>query len=256
VSVDGKSWALLNCSPDILEQIGKTKALHPARGKRHSPITSVILTNGDIDHIGGLLSLREKQPLKIWAAAKVLKQLSENPIFAVLDRQLVSLHEVTPDTPFSPLHGLAIELFTVPGKVPLYREENDMPSISRDGNTFGLHMRAGEAKLSYLPGCGEIDEKLLHDLAKTQILFFDGTLFTDDEMIKNRTGEKTGRRMGHVSVSGADGTIEKLQSLPAKQRIFIHMNNTNPMLIDGSAQHKAVAAQGWQVGADGMEFSA
>ena len=245
---------MLNCSPDILEQIGKTRALQPKGATRHSPIKSIVLTNGDIDHIGGLLNLREKQPLAIWAGSKVLAQLQENPVFGVLDRQLVTFNEVHAKVGFSPLPGLDMEFFAVPGKVPLYREENNTPMISRDGNTFGLHLRDGMSHVSYVPGCADLDAQLLHDLQECQTLFFDGTLFTDQEMIESGTGQKTGRRMGHLPVSGADGSIAGLKSLNAAQRIFIHMNNTNPMLIDGSQQQAYAEQHGWRVGFDGMEF--
>jgi pyrroloquinoline quinone biosynthesis protein B len=253
VSVDGLRWVLLNCSPDILEQIRNTKALHP-RAKRHSPIQSIILTNGDVDHIGGLLNLREKQGFTIFAGSEVLSQINDSAIFGVLDRAQVGLKDVRPNAAFSPVPDLQVEFFDVPGKVPLYREENDAPNIARDGNTFGLHLRSNGKHVAYVPGCGAIDDELLRELDDVDALFFDGTLFTDDEMLRSGTGSKTGLRMGHVSVSGEAGSIAALQTLRAKHKVFVHINNTNPMLIDDSEEQRYVKSRGWCVGYDGMEL--
>jgi pyrroloquinoline quinone biosynthesis protein B len=214
-----------------------------------------VLTNGDIDHLGGLLSLREAQRFSVWASERVLHQINSNPVFAVLNRDLVSFKVIPWGRRFSPAAGLEIMAFEVPGKVPLYREGEAGHEVSRDGNTVGLHVRSEGRMLSYVPGCGDIDDKLMDDLAATDTLLFDGTLYTDDEMIQSGTGSKTGRRMGHVPVSGPDGSIARLASLPAKARYFVHMNNTNPMLIVGSPERKAAEAKGWIVPLDGMEIS-
>ena len=253
VSPDGASWVLLNCSPDIREQIGAVQKLQPKAALRHSPIVAVVITNGDIDHIGGLLSLREGHTFTIWASGSVLKQIEENPVFAVLNPQHVSFKTINTGETFSPVAGLHVDTFTVPGKVPLYREQPGQHAIERSGTTVGLHLRHGQGTMSYVPGCAEIDAQLLDDLQQTDTLFFDGTLWTDDEMITSRTGVKTGRRMGHVPVSGIDGSIEKLRSLTARQRIFVHLNNTNPLLIDGSPEQQLAMKKGWHVAHDGLE---
>ena len=249
--MDGSRWALLNCSPDIREQIGFLTDLQPHGGPRHSPISDVLLTNGDIDHIGGLLSLRESHPLTIWSSEAVLAQIEANPIFGVLDRRHVEFRAVSPMAAFSPLDGLVMEAFDVPGKVPLYREGEGTPEVTRNGNTVGMHLRHGYRVLSYVPGCGAVDGQLLADLKDTDTLLFDGTLWADDEMIASRTGSKTGRRMGHVPVSGEDGSMAALASLRAR-KIFVHLNNTNPLLIDGSPERRAAEAAGWTVAHDGM----
>jgi pyrroloquinoline quinone biosynthesis protein B len=254
VSIDDSNWVLINCSPDIREQIGAIKALQPKSGKRHSPVVSVVLTNGDIDHIGGLINLREAHAFSVWASAAVIDQINANPIFGVLNRSLVSFHIIKPNVLFSPVAGLDMVAFDVPGKVPLYREGTGTPEVSRNGNTIGMHVRHQGQTLSYVPGCGDIDAQLLDDLRDTDTLLFDGTLWTDDEMIRTQTGVKTGRRMGHVPVSGNDGTMARLQSLDAKQKIFVHLNNTNPLLIDNSPEQIAARAQGWAVAHDGMEI--
>jgi pyrroloquinoline quinone biosynthesis protein B len=252
VSVDGKDWAIFNCSPDIREQIATHSVLHPREGLRHSPITSVVLTNADVDHIGGLITLRESHPFTVWASAKVIEQINANPIFNALNRDIVKF-KIMP-TDFDPLAGLRVTVFDVPGKVPLYREAEWGHAVSRSGDTLGLHIQCGKKRVSYVPGCGAIDERLKSDLSETDLLLFDGTLWTDDEMITSGTGQKTGRRMGHVPVSGVDGSMALLAELQVKQRYFIHMNNTNPLLIEGSPQRKNAEAQGWQVSDDGMEM--
>lgn len=253
VSADGFDWALINCSPDIREQISLSQFLQPQTGPRHSPIKSVVLTNGDVDHIGGLLSLREGHSFNVWANKSVLQQLRSNDIFGVLDPDLVGLHEISPSVDFSPLPGLTFSSFEVPGKVPLYLEMGTAPAVERRGNTIGIHVRSGATKLSYIPGCGAIDAQLLSDLADTDTLLFDGTVWSDDEMREAGVGTKTGKRMGHVSISGNDGSLQGLQSLRATRRIYIHLNNTNPLLVQGSQERLKTEAQGWKIGFDGMD---
>jgi pyrroloquinoline quinone biosynthesis protein B len=254
LSVDGTSWVLLNCSPDIREQIAATPALHPKSSPRHSPIVGVVLTNGDIDHIAGLLSLREMQPLTIWASEQVQAHLHSNSIFSALNRNVVTFQTIATGLVFSPLPGLDVEAFEVPGKVPLYQEADKGHAVAREGNTIGLNVRGQGKTMSYVPGCGDVDTRLLQDLVKTDALLFDGTLWRDDEMITSGTGHKTGRRMGHVPVSGSDGSIKALETLTAKHRYLVHMNNTNPLLIDGSPERQAVEAAGWHVSFDGLEI--
>jgi pyrroloquinoline quinone biosynthesis protein B len=258
VSVDGEQWLLLNCSPDIREQIGRERVLQPARhdvGVRQSPIAAVVLTNADIDHIGGLLSLRERQPFTVWASAAVLAQLRGNPVYSVLDETLVTFWSFAIGESFSPLAGLKVWAFDLPGKVPLYREDAMGHEIRRNGDTIGLHVDEGERRLSYVPGCGAIDAAVLQDLNRTTTLLFDGTLWADDEMITSGTGTKTGRRMGHVPVSGVGNSIKALEALPAIHRYYVHMNNTNPLLIAGSPEQIAAREAGWTVSEDGMEIA-
>jgi pyrroloquinoline quinone biosynthesis protein B len=254
VSTDHTNWVLLNCSPDIREQISATKALQPKTGTRHSPIVSVVLTNGDIDHIGGLVNLREAHSFTIWAVAAVIDQINANPIFGVLNRELVTFRTLEPNVVFSPVSDLVMQAFDVPGKVPLYREGEGTPDVSRNGNTIGMHLSHAGRTLSYVPGCGAIDDQLLTELQNTDTLLFDGTLWIDDEMIMTRTGIKTGRRMGHVPVSGSDGSMTKLESLSARQRFFVHLNNTNPLLIEDSQEQIVARENGWIIAHDGMEI--
>ena len=197
----------------------------------------MVLTNGDVDAVAGLLSLRERQPLSIYATARVLAILTANPIFEVLARDLVERHRLILEEP-TPLRerggaplGLVVEAFSVPGKVPLYLEAQE-PAIDtrRLGEeTIGLRIsdEAGHG-FFFIPSCAAATPELSQRLKGAELVFFDGTLWRDDEMIREGSGAKTGRRMGHMSASGADGAIAAFADLRVRRKIFIHLNNTNP----------------------------
>lgn len=254
VSCDDINWLLLNCSPDIREQIAATRALQPKQAPRHSPIAHVLLTNADIDHIAGLLSLRESQGFTLWASENTFAHLSANTVFTVVNPELVPRRKIDTGQAFEPMPGLRVTTFDVPGKVPLFQEVELGHEVARNGNTIGVHLDHNGKRLSYVPGCGRIDEALIADLARTDLLLFDGTLWRDDEMISSGTGTKTGRRMGHVPVSGKDGSIKALETLAASRRYFVHMNNTNPLLVDGSPAQQEALSAGWHVPRDGTEL--
>lgn len=254
VSVDGASWLLLNASPDLRAQITATPALQPKHGERHSPILAVAVTNGDVDHVAGLLSLRESQPFIVFGTAETLGLIAQNGIFDVVNPALVPRRPVGLGEAFSPLPGLEMELFAVPGKVPLWREDESLVVGAETGATVGAMLTAGGKRLTYVPGCAAVTDALKARIADADLLLFDGTLYSDDEMIAAGTGIKTGARMGHLSMSGPQGTIALLEDVPVKRRVFIHINNTNPALIEGSDARRAVEAAGWTVARDGMEF--
>ncbi len=265
ISADGRAWALLNASPDLRQQIAATPQLAPrgGAGLRDSPIEAVVLTNGDIDHVAGLLSLREGFAFTLNASQRVLDALAANSIFNVLDPQRVA--RVTLQTgkrirlanAGSPL-GLEIEAFTVPGKVALYLEDQSAgPDLgTREGDTIGLQVTDPESGKSffYIPGCAAVDAPLATRLRNAQLVLFDGTLYTDDEMIAQGLSAKTGARMGHISMSGPQGSIAAFQDLNVQRRIFVHMNNSNPVLRDGGPERAAVERAGWEVAYDGMEI--
>lgn len=255
VSGDGGSWAILNASPDIRAQLAATPALWPT-GPRDLPIRSVLLTNGDIDHVAGLLTLREKQPFTLYATAEILAVIAANPIFDALDRDKVVRREVAlgAATEISP--GLTAELFAVPGKVPLYMEgaEAEVRTDLLGEQTVGVHLRAGGEDVFYIPGCARVTPELAARIDGAAALFFDGTLWRDDEMLVTGVGTKTGQRMGHISMSGPEGSIAALAPLSIGRRVFIHMNNTNPALRPDSRERAEAAAAGWTIGQDGMEI--
>ena len=257
ISVDGRDWVLLNASPDLGAQIRATPALQPrgGDGRRDSPIRAVVLTNGDVDHIAGLLTLREKAPLTVFATAETRAAVGANPLFGVLDPALVTWREIALGRPFAPLPGLAVEAFAVPGKVPLYLEGETVAIGTETGSTIGVTVRAGGARLDHVPGCAAVTPALADRLAGTDALLFDGTVFHDDEMRRAGVGTKTGRRMGHLPVGGADGSLAALATVAAGRKVFVHINNTNPMLVDGSPERRAVEAAGWTVAEDGTEIA-
>lgn len=263
VSADGRNWCLLNASPDLRAQIAAHEALSPGadEGLRASPLKAVVLTNADVDHVAGLLNLREGQPFHLYASARVLDALAGNPIFNVLKDGIVTRVPVANGDMFEPAGcpGLAIELFTVPGKIALYLENPDAgPDFGSDeGDVVGLKLtdKATGGFMCYVPGCASVDERLLLKLAGAWALFFDGTLYTDDEMIAQGLLAKTGRRMGHLSISGEDGSIALLAHLDVGRRIFIHLNNSNPVLREDSAERRATEAAGWDIAEDGMEIA-
>jgi pyrroloquinoline quinone biosynthesis protein B len=257
VSADDRRWLIVNASPDIRQQIAATPALQPVgQGpSRQSPIAAVLLTNGDIDHVGGLLSLRESQPFALFASQATHTALAGNAMFDVLDRTFVKREVVSLGAPFEPIPGLKVELFAVPGKVPLWLEE-DQPRVGEmTESTVGVSLVADGRRIVYVPGCASVPDAVMSRLAGADLILFDGTLWNDDEMITLGLGQKTGRRMGHMPIAGAGGTLDVLASLTAGRRLFIHINNTNAVLIEGSPQRQMAEQAGWEIGHDGMEFN-
>ena len=252
VSADGERWLLINASPDLRAQISATPVLHPKADRRDSPIAAVILTGAEIDQTTGLLTLRERQPFRLLATAATHGFVAGNPMFSALQPDLVPRLTIVPGECFAPLPGIEAELFSVPGKVPLYLE-GDHSKNEADVNV-GVELRAGTARLVYVPGAAAVPAPIQDRLARADIVLFDGTLYRDDEMILTGTGEKTGRRMGHMPIDGPDGTLVTLAGLSGR-RLFIHINNTNPILIEGSPEHAHVTAAGWEVAEDGMEIA-
>lgn len=264
VSANGKDWVLVNASPDIGQQLLDTPVLHPdpRAGLRSSPIRAVVVTNADVDHIAGLLTLRERQPFNLYASAPVLAALDANPIFRVLDPGLVPRLElplgrrIAIEGPSGPT-GVFAEAYAVTGKVALFMEDSGDPSrfVSEGGDTIGLALSVADGPVAhYVPGCAAIDDRLRSRIDHAGALLFDGTVWTDTEMADAGVGEKTGRRMGHIPISGADGSLEGLRSIEAGRKVFVHINNTNPILDETSAEHRAAEAAGWEIGRDGMEI--
>jgi pyrroloquinoline quinone biosynthesis protein B len=253
VSGDGERWTLLNASPDLRAQIATTPALQPRGKMRGSPIEAMVLTGGEIDQTAGLLNLRERQPFTLFATQDTLAALGGNPMFGALAPDVVTRRAVAPGAAFMLPDGLSAELFFVPGKVPLYLEEGVVQTSLESGVNVGVEIKSGETTLVFVPGAAAITPALHERLAQADVILFDGTLFTDDEMIASGTGEKTGRRMGHMPIEGADGSLAALKGL-GKRRIYIHINNTNPVLIEGSPERRRVETAGFEIAADGLEI--
>ncbi|MGD1926654.1 MAG: pyrroloquinoline quinone biosynthesis protein PqqB [Paracoccaceae bacterium] len=261
VSSDGQSWALLNASPDIRAQIMARPQLQPRdpgeHGLRDTPICTVLLTNGDIDHIAGLLTLREKQRFDLIMPAGIAEVLAANPIFDALDPEFVTRRTVALETPFELAPGVTATLFAAPGKVPLYMEGAHGGDAVRTDvmgeQTVGVEITDGAETFFYIPGCARMVPELVDRIRGASLLLFDGTLWTDDEMVTQGVGKKTGRRMGHMSISGSDGSMAALADLGISRKVYVHINNTNPVWRDGPERAEAEAA-GWEIGYDGMEI--
>ena len=264
VSSGGAEWVLLNAAPDLRQQINDTPELHPAPDgpPRNSPIKAVVLTNGDVDAVAGLLTLREAQPFTVYGTRRVLGVLAENSIFDVLDGGLVKRVAMEFGRPFAvegpsgPV-GITVEAFPVPGKVPLYLEDETAKGNfgSQEGDTAGLKVTdtAAGSHFFYIPGCARLDDALRARLKGAPLLFFDGTLYANDEMIAQGLLNKTGERIGHMNMSGSAGSVAELAPLGIARKIFIHINNSNPVLREGSPERAAVEGAGWEVASDGME---
>jgi pyrroloquinoline quinone biosynthesis protein B len=256
VSADGERWFVVNASPDLRQQINQTRVLHPGLGLRHSPISGVVLTGGDVDVIAGLLTLRERQPFTLHATARIHAVLDANPIFEVLARDVVQRRIRNLDETFDLSDGLTADLFAVPGKVPLYLESGtEPPPIVIDDTTVGLELRSAGRRLLYIPGCAVMTPDLAARIEGADLLFFDGTLWRDNEMVVAGLGQKTGQRMGHMSLSGPSGTIATLNDTAVGRKVVIHMNNSNPVLLADSDERAEAEAAGWIIAYDGLEFA-
>lgn len=260
VSADGGRWVMLNASPDARQQLLQTQCLWPRESPRDSPVRAVVLTSAEVDHVAGLLSMRESQPFVLWGTARVLGLLAENPIFgavnpAYVERRSFALGErielAGSDGPL----GLAMTAFSVPGKVPLFLEGRDpqhLGGVAED--TIGLEIASGDARFHFIPGCARMTSELADRLRGSALVFFDGTLWSDDELLRLGISQKTGQRMGHMSINGGAGTLHAFDGLEVARKIFIHVNTTNPVLDEDSPERAEVAAHGWEVAEDGMRI--
>jgi pyrroloquinoline quinone biosynthesis protein B len=265
VSADGDHWFLINASPDLRQQLIATPQLHPKAGKlRHSPISGVILTNGEIDAVAGLLSMREGWPFTIYAHERVLAILRDNSIFNVLSAKNVRRQPIEVNKTFEPAlpdgapSGIEILPFAVSGKSAWYLEGKSQPAGDAGaGDTLGLRIsdRASGKYLYFIAACAGVTDDLKARLAGAPLVFFDGTVWRDDELITAGLGNKTGQSMGHIAMSGESGAIEALADLDIGRKIFLHINNSNPVLLRDSAERKTAERAGWQIPADGTEIT-
>lgn len=265
ISADGSNWFLINAAPDLRQQIIDNPKLHPRHGLRDSPIAGVILTNGDVDAVAGLLHLRESQAFTVYGHERVLGVLRDNSIFNVLDPRYVKRETIALETPFALRlpdgadTGIEVVPFALPGKVALYLEDDKAkgPGFgTKAGDTLGLHVRnrRNGAHFFYLAACAELTPELRDRVAGAPLVFFDGTLFRDDEMIDAGLGSKTGKRMGHMSMSGDDGSMAAFDGLGVGRKVFLHINNSNRALLPDTAERAHVSRAGWEIPADGTEI--
>jgi len=259
ISADGAAWFLINCSPEIRQQIESFPKLHP-RQLRDTPISGILLTNGDLDHCLGLLSLRESQPIVVYATERVRRGFTEqNRLYRTLERfeGQASWHALTLGVE-QPLltdgreSGLFVRAISAPGKSPLHLSELG----AEPEDTVGLCVRdaARGTTLAYLPAVAGPSSHVTEAVALADAVFFDGTFWSNDELVGQGVGKRDAADMSHWPLGGEQGSLAFLAAARGKQRVFIHINNTNPILRDDSAEHAAVREAGVMVAYDGMEL--
>jgi pyrroloquinoline quinone biosynthesis protein B len=252
-------WTLLNASPDLRAQIEGTPELRPQGANRSSPIADVVLTGAEVDQTLGLLLLREFHPFRVHATRSVRRILTEdNSLFGVLARFAgqVSWNDIALERPFS-AGGARLEVLPLPGSFPGFvgaaRQADSDPAEA----VIGLRIlpESGGRSLVFLPGLGSVSHSLLDRLNECDVLLFDGTFWSDGEPARIPGLGRTARQMGHLPISGPGGSLERLAVLDRPRKIFIHINNTNPILDGESAERRAVSDAGWEVAWDGMEIT-
>ncbi|HTV25152.1 MAG TPA: pyrroloquinoline quinone biosynthesis protein PqqB [Polyangiaceae bacterium] len=263
VSADGEHWFLLNASPEVRAQLESFPALHP-RGPRQSPIAGILLTNGDLDHCLGLLSLRESQRLSVYATERVRHGFTENNVlYATLQRfpghttwtGLKLGEEVALRLDGERPSGLTVEAVPLPGQAPLHLKAKFGEPHPEDN--IGLLIREPQrgVTLAYFPGCARVTPAVLEAAGRAQCLFFDGTFWADDELIQLGLGERRATDMAHVAIGSPAGSLAAFASCPVPARWFIHINNTNPILREDSVERRIVREAGWQVARDGLDLT-
>jgi pyrroloquinoline quinone biosynthesis protein B len=261
VSADGASWFVINVSPEVRAQIENFPPLHP-RGMRETPIQGIVLTNGDLDHCLGLLSLRESQRLVVHATARVKDGFSrDNVLYRTLERfpGQVTWRTLVPGVP-SPLlgsdgasSGLEICAFAAPGKPPLHLRDVDPAPEDNVGLTIRDLRTRGV--LAYVSSIARMSPAVEEALKEADAVFFDGTFWSSDELISLGASNRRAEDMAHWPVGGPEGSLATLRGLAARHRILIHVNNTNPLLLEDSPERKIVEDAGLRVAFDGMELS-
>ncbi len=263
ISSDEGNWLLLNASPDIRAQLASFSPLQPARQLRDTGIAAILLMDGQIDHCSGLLMLREGCPLDVYCTDPVFEDLSRGfPIFPMLNfdtwnggfrRQPLSL-ETEPGFLIPAIQNLRIHAMPLTSKAPPYSPHRDHP-VSGDNIGLFIEDLSSGGTLFYAPGLGAIEPHLLPWMQRADCLMVDGTLWRDDEMIRQEVGVQLGTQMGHLPQSGPGGMLEVLDRLPADRKVLIHINNTNPILNEDSSEHAALKQHGVEVAWDGMEIT-
>jgi pyrroloquinoline quinone biosynthesis protein B len=276
VAVSGSEaeWFLLNASPDLRVQIVSTAVLDSRghlrnpkgeRGVRHSPIVGVVLTGGDLDQVLGLLHLRELEPIHIYATPSIRRLLREqNIFFNTLSQQpwqsvwtdIVPSESLLLATSAESTGKLVCRAVSLGGDLPAYVDQKRAAEVRADEAVLGLFLQSSEdgKRMAYLPAVPAVDDRLLSMLESCDLVLFDGTFWTDDELVRVQGGGRSARQMGHLPISGQEGSLARLAKLRRPHKVFVHINNTNPILDRDSPQYRQVREAGWEVAEDGWEF--
>ncbi len=261
ISEDGRVWFLLGASPDLRAQIEATPELHPRDGLRQSPIAGVVLANADLDHVFGLLLLRELQPLRIYATASVRRILrDDNSMFRMLQR----IPDQTVWTEFrarEEFHlciarehdsGISCKAWSLATHFPAYITADRQAQLAPNEASMGFIVQSpAGSRLAYMPAVPQSDDALVEHLDTCDVLLFDGTFWSDDELIRVQGSGQSARQMGHIPVKD---TLKRLAGVRRPRKIFLHINNTNPMLDEASPQYRQVRGEGWEIAEDGWQF--
>ena len=256
LAVEGaRGWLVVNASPDLPRQIEATPTLHP-RGPRDTPIAALVLTNGDLDHTLGLLSLRESQPLHVYATPRVWHGLVErNAVMRTLARfpGQVTFHPLAPGVTCRIAElELAVTPFAAPGKLPVHLAQLAEPHPE---DNVGLRIEAGGKTLVYATAVSDV-RAVEESLAPCDALLFDGTFWSSDELVAGGLSAARAEDMAHQPLSGPRGSLEALRTVRGvARRILTHVNNTNPVLVDGSPERRAAESLGWEIARDGLEVN-
>jgi pyrroloquinoline quinone biosynthesis protein B len=262
LSADGSTWFLAGASPDLASQIEHSPELHPRalhNTPRDSPIAGVVLGSSDLDHVVGLLLLRELQPLRVYAAPSILRILrEENSMFGMLNRvePQVVWTPMKSGAPFPLLSadgkdsGLRCEVYYLSGRYPKYVKSE--AALARDEATAALFFESASGKrVAYIPAVGSLSDVLLEKIRHVDLLLFDGTFWSDDELLRVQGSGETAHQMGHIPV---EESLRLLKSIGVERKMFIHLNNTNPILNESSPEHQAVRQAGWEVAEDNWQL--
>jgi pyrroloquinoline quinone biosynthesis protein B len=257
VSTDGERWFLLNASPDVREQLDCLPGPIPP-GVRHVAVEGIALTDAELDHTLGIVLLREARRLHLYATGTVRLILDQDSRILPVTQAFatVEITEIRPEERTSLRYrngepsGITIQPFEVPAGPPRFARQDGA------GHTVGLILKdeSTGGSCAYVPGCGELDPAVLQRLNETDLLLFDGTFWTDDELISLGIGVRLAREMDHQPISGPGGSLSRLARLTRPRTVYIHINNTNPMLLEGSPEREVVERAGLAVGTDGMSF--
>src|SRR5438552_906858 len=259
LSADGSTWFLAGASPDLASQIESSPDLHP-RALRDSPVAGVVLGSSDLDHVVGLLLLRELQPLRVYAAPSILRILrEENSMFGMLNR-------VEPQVVWTPMNSgapfpllaadgkdssLRCEVYYLSGRYPKY-VKSEAANLARDEATAALFFESGSGKrVAYIPAVGSLSHTLFEKIRRVDLLLFDGTFWSDDELIRVQGSGEAAHQMGHIPV---EESLRLLKNIEVGRKMFIHLNNTNPILNEASPEHQAVRQAGWEVAEDNWQL--
>jgi len=269
ISADSRSWFLLGASPDLRSQIEATPELHPReqpaeKAPHDSPIDGVVLLNADIDHVLGLLLLRELQPLRVHATKSVRRILTkDNSMFAMLQRvpDQASWNEFMPGARFCLLSptgkdsGLRCRALPLGSHFPAYVSAPRRSQLHPLESSLGLIVESPSGKrLAFMPAVPRIDKDVLKLLDSADLILFDGTFWTPDELVYMQGPGQSSWDMGHIPVSSPAGSLQKLAHLSHGRKIYIHINNTNPMLNEAGPEYRQVRDAGFEIAEDGWEF--